>query len=148
MGPVVGDDAAHAHLRSTLQQALGDQRVSLSNANQRSGHSEDAVVDAGNDLADTGLDASLVAQIGDVLAGLANDDTRLFGRDDRTKSQHCLSVLLFGLGSGVHGLVLADGVVVGGIDHGLISDSGLVNFGSLHFVGGRLLGMRGKCGVK
>lgn len=44
-------------------------------------------MNARDDLANASLDASLLTQIGDVFAGLANDNTSIFCADEGTKSQ-------------------------------------------------------------
>jgi hypothetical protein len=48
-------------------------------------------VDARGDLADTGLHASLIAQIGDVLATFTDDYTGIFGADKSAKSEGVLA---------------------------------------------------------
>jgi len=49
-------------------------------------------------LAHAGLDAGLVAQVGHVLATLADDDTGFLGRDDGAQGELGLGVLLIRLG--------------------------------------------------
>jgi hypothetical protein len=49
-----------------------------------------------NDLADTGAHASLVAQVSNVLARLANNDTGLLGRNNGSQGELRLGVFLFG----------------------------------------------------
>lgn len=92
----VGDDTTHAHLGCALDQAVRNKAVSVSNGCERSSDSEDTVVDAGNNLADTSANTSLVAKVGDVLAGLANDHTGFLGSDDGTESELSLVVLFLG----------------------------------------------------
>jgi len=46
------------------------------------------------DLADACANTSLVTEIGNILACLANNDTSFLGRDNGTKSQVCLVVFL------------------------------------------------------
>lgn len=53
----------------------------------RSGHGEYAFVDAGNNLADASLDSGLVAKIGDVFAGLADNHTGILGAHERSERQ-------------------------------------------------------------
>lgn len=49
-----------------------------------------------HDLADSSLDSRLIAQLGDILATLADDDTSFFGGYDGAQSQLGLSILLVG----------------------------------------------------
>lgn len=49
-----------------------------------------------HDLAYSGLDSGLVAQLGDILAALADDNTGLFGGHDSAQGQLGLGVLLVG----------------------------------------------------
>lgn len=55
-------------------------------------------MDALDDLAHTSLDASLVTQVGNVLATLTNDHAGLLGRHDSSQGQLRLRILLVGLG--------------------------------------------------
>jgi hypothetical protein len=57
-------------------------------------------------LADTSAYASLVAQVSDVLACLANDDTSFLGGDDCAKCELRLGVLLLGARSGISCLAI------------------------------------------
>ena len=98
MSTVVGDDATHADGGSTVQQTLSHHGVGLGDTLDRAGHGQDSVMYTGDDLADAGLDAGLIAKVGDVLAGLADDDAGLLGGDDGTKGQLRLGVLVVGLG--------------------------------------------------
>jgi putative cofactor-binding repeat protein len=70
-------------------------------------------VDALDDLADAGTHASFVAQVGHVLAGLANDDACLFGRDNGTERDLRVGILL--LGPGRYVAVVIDGNAVEGL---------------------------------
>lgn len=88
MSPIVGNDTTHAHLGRTFQQALGDNRISPRSALQSSGDRQDSVVNARNHLAHASLDAGFIAQVGDVLARLANDHARLLGGDNGAQGQH------------------------------------------------------------
>lgn len=90
----VGDDTTHAHLGCALDEAVRDKAVSISNGCERSSNGEDTVVDARDNLADASANTGLVAKVGDVLAGLANDHTSLLGSDDRAESELSLVVLL------------------------------------------------------
>lgn len=132
MSSVVRNYAAHTHLRSTLHQALGNNRISSGGALQGTGDGQDTVMYTGDDLADASLDASFVAQVSHIFTGLADDDTRFLGRDNGTKSQHGLSVLFFGLGSDLD-VTRVDHVV--DIGHGFVNDGGsVVNLGGVHGV--------------
>lgn len=98
-------DAAHANLRSTLEKSVCNEAISLSNAIQWTSNSEDAVVDAWDNLADSSSHTSLVTEISDVLASLADDDTGFLGRNDGAESELCLGVFFFGaLGDVVAGV--------------------------------------------
>ena len=44
-------------------------------------------MNAGDNLADASLDASLVAKIGDVFAGLSDNNTRILSANERSESQ-------------------------------------------------------------
>ena len=92
----VGDYTTHAHLGCALDQAVRDKAISISNGCEGSSNGEDTVVDAGDDLADASANTSLVAKVGDVLAGLANDHTGFLGSDDGAESELSLVVLLLG----------------------------------------------------
>lgn len=93
---VAANNTAHTHVRCTFKQTLGDVVISLAKTRQTSLDCENTVVNARNDLADTSSYTSLVAEISDVLAGLANDDTSFLGRDNGTKGQFLIGILLFG----------------------------------------------------
>jgi hypothetical protein len=124
VGAVVRYDAAHTHHWSALEEALGDDSVGLGDSFAATSDGQDAVVNTLDDLADTGLDTSLVSQFGDILASLANNDTGLLRGDDGTKGQLRLGVLLVGSLDHVavnaflhetvvvHVVAIADGVVV------------------------------------
>lgn len=92
----VGNYTAHAHLRRALDQAVGDKTVRVGDGDERSGDGEDAVMNARHDLANASADTSLVAKVGDVLAGLADDDTGFLGGDNGAKSELSLVVLFLG----------------------------------------------------
>lgn len=93
------DDPAHAHSRGALKKTLGNEVVGLCDAAERARHGEDAIMDARDDLADAGADTSLVAEAGDILTGLADDDTGFFGGDNGAQGQLRLGVFFFGPGS-------------------------------------------------
>ena len=92
----VGNNTTHAHLRCALDQTVRNKAIGISDGSERSSDSEDTVVNAGDNLADASANTSLVAKVGDVLAGLANDHTGLLGSDDGTESELGLVVLLLG----------------------------------------------------
>jgi hypothetical protein len=96
VGSIVIDDTTHAHLRDTFQQSLGHNAICLGNASQSTSHSKDSIVDAGNDLGHTGANSSLVAQLGNILSLLANDDSGFLGRDNCAQGELLLGILLFG----------------------------------------------------
>lgn len=52
---------------------------------------ENAFVDTRDDLADTGLDASLFAEVGDVFATFPDNDAGVLGANERAESQDLLS---------------------------------------------------------
>ena len=135
VGPVVRDNAAHTHLRGTFQKTLCHDRIGSSERAQLTSDCQDTVMDARNYLAHAGLDAGLIAQVSNVLSGLADDHTGLLGRDDSTQSQLRDRVLLLGLERGFQ-VTLVGKVVAEGIGHGLIHDGGLVNLGGIHFCWG------------
>jgi hypothetical protein len=94
VGAVVLDDAAHANRGGALEERVGDDGVGARHGIASAGDGEDAVVDALDDLADAGLDARLVPQVGDILSALADDDAGLLGGDDSAKGELGLGVLL------------------------------------------------------
>ena len=55
-------------------------------------------MDALDDFADTGLHARLIAQVGNILAALSNDDTCLLGRHNCSQCQVRRGILLICLG--------------------------------------------------
>ena len=97
MSAVGAHETAHAHLRSALEQALGDEAICPRDGLQRAGDGEHTIVHTLDDLADAGTHARLVAQVGHVLACLANDDAGLLGRDNGAQCQ--LRLLVFFLGA-------------------------------------------------
>lgn len=95
---------------------------------QGTSNGQHTVVNTRDHLAHTSLDTSLVAQVSDILTGLADNNTRFLGGDDGAKSQHGLGIFFFGLGSDLD-VTLVDKIV-----HGLVDDGGsLVDVG-VHFV--------------
>lgn len=96
MRSVAREDAAHAHGRCTFQQCASDYHVRLRDGVASTSDGQNAVVNALYDLADSGLDSSLVAQLGDILATLADNYTGFFGGNDGAQSQLGLGILLVG----------------------------------------------------
>ncbi len=101
MSAVALDDAAHAHGRGTLEESAGNDGVGSGDGVAFTGDGEDAIMDALNDLADTGFHTSLVTEVSDVLAAFSNDDTSLLGGDDGAERQLGLSVFLVRLRGGL-----------------------------------------------
>ena len=93
------NDPTHPHLGRTLQQSLGNNRVGLGDALQSTSDGQDTIMDTLHDLADTSLNASLVAQVRNVLAALADDDAGFLGGDDGAEGELGLGVLLVGFGA-------------------------------------------------
>ena len=69
----------------------GKQTTNICHAFYWTGDGEDTFVDAGGDLANTSLYASLIAQIGDVLATFADDYSGIFGANECTKGEGVLT---------------------------------------------------------
>lgn len=82
MSSIALDDAAHAHGRRTLEKSSSDNGIGARNGITAASNGENAIMDALDDLADAGLDSSFVSKIGDILAGLANNDASFLGRDN------------------------------------------------------------------
>src|SRR5690242_19457604 len=101
MSAIAADNTAHSHGRRALEQTLGNKTVRLGDARQAAGDGEYAIVNACDNLADTGAYARLVAQVSDVLACLANDDAGFLGRDDRAEGELRLGILLLSARSGI-----------------------------------------------
>lgn len=97
MSPIALDHASHTHSRGTLQQSASDNGVGTRDSVATASDGQNTVVNTLNDFANTGLDTCLISKIGDVLATLANNDTGFLGRDNCTKGELGLSVLLFRL---------------------------------------------------
>lgn len=96
MSAVGANDAAHAHGRRALEQALGSQTVRLGDAREAARYRKDTVVDALDNLADAGAHTSLIAKVSDILASLAYDDAGFLGRDNGSERELRLGVLFFG----------------------------------------------------
>lgn len=116
----VTNDTSHAHLRCALDQAISDQAIRVGNPVQSTGDGKHTIMHAWHDLADTSADSSLVAQVCDVLAGLADNDTSFLGGDNGTERELSLTIFLFGARSlfGVEGAHLVGQVVNAGVDDG------------------------------
>lgn len=128
MSSIALDDAAHAHGRGTLEEGTRDNGISAGNGVAATGNGEDTIMDTLDDLADAGLDSSLVAEVGDILAGLANDDASLLGGDNSAERQLSLSVFLVRLRGGF--AIRAEAVVHLELIHGVEE---LVAVGGKHF---------------
>ena len=92
-----GDKATHSHHWSTLKESLGDDGVGLGNSITSSRDGENTVVDTLDNLGDTGLDTSLITEVGNILATLSNDNAGLLGGDNGAEGQLSLSILLLSL---------------------------------------------------
>lgn len=99
MSAVGANDAAHAHGRRALEQALGSQTVRLGDAREAARYRKDTVVDALDNLADAGAHTSLIAKVSDILASLAYDDAGFLGRDNGSERE-----LRLGVSSSVRGI--------------------------------------------
>lgn len=51
------------------------------------GDGENALMNAGNDLANAGFDAGLLSQVGDVFTGFSYDDAGVFCADESTQGE-------------------------------------------------------------
>lgn len=101
MGAVALNDAAHAHGRSSLQQGAGDNHVCLRYGVASTSDGQNSIVYTLDHLGDASFDASLVAQFGDVLATLSDDDTGLFGRHNGAQGQLGLGIFFVGARCGL-----------------------------------------------
>jgi hypothetical protein len=79
MCAIVVDDSSHAHLGNTLQQTLCDHAICLGDATERACDGQDTIMYTRHNLGNAGTNASLIAQVSDILSGLANDDTSFLG---------------------------------------------------------------------
>lgn len=95
------NDAAHAQGGSAFQQGAGDDHVGLGNGVASTSDCKDAIVDTLDNFGDASLDASLVAQLSNVLSTLADDDASFLGGDNGANGQLCLGVLFVCAGSGL-----------------------------------------------
>jgi hypothetical protein len=112
----VGGDTAHTELGNALEQAIGNVTVGGSDSIQRAENGQDAVVDAGDDLADAGADTGLVTELGDVLASFSNNDACFLRGDDSSQSELGEGILVVGAGWGVFVVVFEVETVEGGIN--------------------------------
>jgi len=87
-----------------------------------------------NDLADTSAHASLVAQVSDILACFANDDTGLLGRDNGSQGELRFGVFFFGARGYFALAVHVEAVKLVGDTAGILTGTGLRLFGG-HDVG-------------
>lgn len=93
MGVGVGDGAAHAQLRSALEETIGNKTVGLGDAVEGTEDSKDTVVNTRDNLADTSADASLVTKLGNILSSFADDDACFLRGDDGSQGDLSLGVL-------------------------------------------------------
>lgn len=100
VSPIVLNNASHTHGRGAFEKSARDNGVGLRDSLAAASDGQDAVVDALNNLADASLDASLISEVGNVLATLADDDAGFLGGDDGAESQLSLGVLLVRLRGG------------------------------------------------
>lgn len=89
----VRDYSTHSDLRGALEQTVGDKAICLSDTLQWTENSQDTVVNARDDLANTSANTSLVAKVSDISSGLANNDACFLRGDD--SSQGKLSLAIF-----------------------------------------------------
>jgi hypothetical protein len=134
VGAIGADQTAHAHCRCAVEEAFGDEAICLGDSGQTASNREHAVVDALDDLADAGAHARLVAQIGDVLARLANDDAGLLRGDNGAEGELRVRVLLLGARGNVGLAVHVQAVELLGDATSILAGSGLGLFGG-HGVG-------------
>jgi hypothetical protein len=134
MSAVGADDTAHAHGRGAFEQALSNQAICLGDAREATSDGQDAVVDALNNLADAGAHTSLIAQVSDVLARLADDDSGLLGRDNGTQGELRLGVLFFSARGSFALAIDVEAFELVGDAAGVLAGAGLGLFGG-HVVG-------------
>jgi hypothetical protein len=108
VGAIGVDETPHAHLGGTFEQTLGDDSVCLGDATEAASDGKNAIVNAGDDLANARADSRLVAQICDVLASFANDHAGFLGGHNGSEGELLGRVLVFGAD-----LVLAVTAIVG-----------------------------------
>lgn len=106
--PTVSSSGRDGHVGGgAVQQRLGDHGVRPRNTLEGTSDSQDTVVDTGDNLADASLDASLLAEISNILARLADDDSGLLGGNDGADGELRGGILLLGAGSLVLAVLLA-----------------------------------------
>ena len=98
MSAVSLNDAAHPHRRNPFEKGTRDDGVGLCDRLATAGDGEDAVVDALDDFADTGLNTGFIAEVCNILASLADDNTGLLRRHDCAQRQLGLRIFFVGLG--------------------------------------------------
>lgn len=90
------DETTHAHLWCTIEQRLGDLAVGASDIVKRSSDGENTIVNTLNDLADSSADLCLLAEVCNIPALLADNDTCFLGGDNGSHGQGLGGILLFG----------------------------------------------------
>lgn len=144
MSAVALNNASHAHGGSTLEKSPGDDGISSRDGVASTGDGQDTIVNALYNLADTGLDTSLVSEISDILATFANNDTGFLGRDNGAKGELGLSVLLVRLRGGftVGAEALVDSKLIHLVDDiaAVVGGEGILR--GRHFGGGSESGRR------
>ena len=117
-----------------VQQVLGHHGIGPRDAIEGTVDGEYTIVHARNNLADASLDTGFVAEIGNVLARLADDDAGLLRRDYGTKGKGGSCIFL--VGSGALVLAVVDMVLVDlKIMERVIVNGIIVNAGILRIVG-------------
>lgn len=101
MGSVALDNSTHAHSGGALEQSSCDDGISPGDGIAATSDGQDPVMHTLDDLADSGLDASLIAQVGNIFTAFSNDDSSLLGRDDGAESELGLGVFLVCLRGGL-----------------------------------------------
>lgn len=90
-------------------------------------------MDTLHDLAHSSLDTSLLAQIRDILASLADNNACFLRGHDSAQGEHRLRIFLVGFGNAFQVSLLTQVDAVKGIIEGFIHDGGvLVGLGSSH----------------
>lgn len=94
MSAIALDDATHAHGRCAFKKGTRNDSIRTRDGVASTGDGQHTVMNTLNNLADAGLDASLVTEISNVLASLANDDASLLGGDDGAEGELSLGIFL------------------------------------------------------
>lgn len=92
MSAVALDDAAHADSGCALEKSPGNDGVGPRDGITASSDGEDTVVNALDDLANTGFYASFITEVGNILAALSNDNTSFLGGNNGAQSQLSLGI--------------------------------------------------------